>query len=277
MLHEAQGLPTHVTQNAYSVEEYQFVKNSSQIHVSEVPDTANVISSHVLYKIKQLDDGSRLCKARISPHGNKDRERKDLKTDSASCPPLGIRIVLSTCLIFHWYLAKIDIKAAFLQSGAVDRDVYVKPPRECTQKAFYWLLHVATYGLVNTNSKWRWHSDNTFLDLGLKSVVHIPQLFYLRKDGNLQLIIAKVTDDIQDGGPENRRRLFVDQIAQRYQLGTVVHLPRTFKFYGLTIDQDNDYQITLSCEDKLQDLQPHIISRLRRKATNAELNPVELH
>ena len=85
--------------------------------------------------------------------------------------------------MFHWYLTKIEIKAAFLQSGAVERDLYVKPPRECS-----------------------------------KSVVHIPQLFYLRKDGNLKLIIAKVTDAILVGGPENCRYLFIDQIWQRYKL-----------------------------------------------------------
>lgn len=75
MLHEAQGLPTHITENAYKVEETEFRKSCENIHITNIPDDANILSSHVLYKIKDLDDGSKRCKARIAPHGNRDQEK----------------------------------------------------------------------------------------------------------------------------------------------------------------------------------------------------------
>ena len=65
---------------------------------------------------------------------------------------------------------------------------------------FYWLLRFAAYGLVNANAKWQWHSDSTILNLGLKSVVHIPQLFYLQCNGELQLPVCKVVDDLLISG-----------------------------------------------------------------------------
>ena len=132
-----------------------------------MPGNANVISSHVLYKIKELDDKSLLCKARIAPHGDKDFEKESLKTDSASCQPLGARILLSICTLLHWFPSKVDIKWAFLQSGPAMRDVYVIPPREFPNRQFRWKLLFATYGLVNANAKWQLHSDTTLLDLGL--------------------------------------------------------------------------------------------------------------
>ena len=124
MLHQAQGLPSHITTNAYESEEKNFLKHCTRVYVSEVPPDANIISSHLLYKIKELDDGSRMCRGRIASHGNKDREKNSLKKDSASCPPLGIRILLSVYTLFGFFLSKIDFKGAFLQSGPANRKVY---------------------------------------------------------------------------------------------------------------------------------------------------------
>lgn len=42
----------------------------------------NVISSHAGYKIKVLEDDSKSMKARMCPHGNLDRERNRLHSDS---------------------------------------------------------------------------------------------------------------------------------------------------------------------------------------------------
>ena len=57
LLDQAQGLPTAITQNVYEVEEKNFMEECKKVHVSMVPATENVISSHVLNKIKDLDDG----------------------------------------------------------------------------------------------------------------------------------------------------------------------------------------------------------------------------
>ena len=155
MLHQAQGLPPYATQNAYAREEQSFKKIIHEVAVSQIPKKANVVTSHVLYKVKSCDDGSLTLKARIAVHGNKDREKKTLKTDSATCPPVGIRILLSPATIFSWTLSKIDFKSAFLQTQA-KRDMYVVPPRECkTRYRHYWLLSSAAYGLVNAGAKWQ--------------------------------------------------------------------------------------------------------------------------
>ena len=82
------------------------------VHKSKVPANANVISSHAIYKIKELDDGSLKCKARIAPHVDKDSERNGLKTDSATCPPAGFRTLLSIYAIMRWDVSKVDIKSA---------------------------------------------------------------------------------------------------------------------------------------------------------------------
>lgn len=105
-------------------------------------------------------------------------------------------------------------------------------------KDFYWLLDVATYGLVNAYAEWQWHSDHTFPNIGLSTVVHILQIFYRLSDGNISLIVAKVTDHIFTGGSYGNRHKFVKNMALQYILGTVVHMPGSFLFFGLKVDQN---------------------------------------
>lgn len=49
------------------------------------------MSSHILYKVKSVEEDELLLKARIVPHGNGDSMKFDLKSDCSTCPPLGIR------------------------------------------------------------------------------------------------------------------------------------------------------------------------------------------
>jgi len=86
-LGNAQGLQSFITHNAYLKEETSFTKTVTKVHVSDIPENANIITSHVLYKVKVLDDGSKIVKARIAPHGNKDDLKDNLKKSSATCSP----------------------------------------------------------------------------------------------------------------------------------------------------------------------------------------------
>ena len=167
------------------------------IPISEIPENVNVIRSHVLYKVKDCDDGTKLLKARIAPHGNEDSEKDGLKTDSATCPPVGIRIVCSTATVKKWPVVKIDFKTSFLQTGSATRDVYMIPPRECFPRTrHYWLLLAAAYGLVNSNAKWQAHSDTCLTQLGFQQLKYVPQLFFVRDESDLRALAVKIVDDI---------------------------------------------------------------------------------
>lgn len=95
----------------------------------DVPRGANVISSHVVYSVKTEEDGSRMMKARIVPHGNHDDEKDDVRKDSSNAPLFVIRLLLSLVTFLGFRIGTADIKGAFLQSGPINRDIYVRPPR----------------------------------------------------------------------------------------------------------------------------------------------------
>ena len=252
MLHQAQGLPPYATQIAYAREEQPFKKIAHEVAVSQIPKKANVVTSQVLYKVKRCDDGSLTLKARIAVHGNKGREKNTLKTDSATCPPVGIRILLSLATIFSWTLSKIDFKSAFLQTQA-KRDVYVVPPRECkTRYRHYWLLLSAAYGLVNAGAKWQQLSDDVLRGFGFLQSVQVPQLFYLKANGKLVVAAVKVVDDIMFAGKRAKLSEVIGEIAKSYKLGTIVYGPGQIHFYSLMVTQLEDMMVTIDGEEKCE-------------------------
>ena len=75
------------------------------------------MTNHVIYKVKENDGGSFKMKARITLHGNKDKYRHKLKTNSSQCTPTGTRIIASIASIMKWPVAEIVFISAFLKTG----------------------------------------------------------------------------------------------------------------------------------------------------------------
>lgn len=158
-----------------------------EVHVSKISINANFITSHVIYKVKEMDDSTKILKKRIAPHGNKNKRTFYLKKDSAVCPPLGICLLLdnkrqipsSLFVILQWSLVKVNAKSTFIQIGKAERDVFVILPTECNPRMFNWLFLNATYGLLNANTKWQTRSDQMSRDFGFVQPFFVPQLFLL--------------------------------------------------------------------------------------------------
>lgn len=61
----------------------------------KIPSNANIVSSHVLNKVKQNNDGSLKLKARISHHFNDKNMRPLLTNDCTTFLPTDLRILES--------------------------------------------------------------------------------------------------------------------------------------------------------------------------------------
>lgn len=89
------------------------LKNVKMVLISEVPKHANIVRSHVLYKVKINDDGSFIMKFKIAPHDNEDSEMDLLRTECAVCPPTGIGVLSLIAAIFKCTLIKPNSKRLF--------------------------------------------------------------------------------------------------------------------------------------------------------------------
>lgn len=275
MLHHAQGFCQAPLIDAYKLEEDSFKQTVREVHRDNIPQHANIISSHTIYKIKINDDQTLKLKARIAPHGNEDSLKNELKSDCCMCAPVGIRIILMVATLNKWKITRADVKSAFLQTGTPSRDVYVIPPRESKRKNFAWLLLAAAYGLVNANAKWQDQSDKVLLKHGLIQCKEIPQLFYQLRNGKLILLLGKIVDDLIITGIEPEVNRFVKMFNSKFKLGSVMSGPGSLRFYGLNIHQSNDMSSVIDGNEKLQALQPVPLTRTRRKASTDKLNDIE--
>lgn len=90
-----------------------------------VPRNANIITSHIVYKVKREEKGHMRMKARLCPHGNRDMEKGNIRNDSSSAQFYVIRMMLSLVTLLKFRIGCIDVKGAYLQSGPITRDLYV--------------------------------------------------------------------------------------------------------------------------------------------------------
>lgn len=276
LIHEAQGFDQFPLVNAYKAEEETFLKTVRPVLKSKVPPSSNIINSHVLYKIKQNDDGSLKLKARIAPHGNEDTLKDLLTKDCTTCPPTGLRILESIASLFGWTLHKADVKAAFLQTGTAQRDVYVRPPKESKMKGSHlWVLLTAAYGLVNANAKWQNQSDQLMYEIGLQQSTHVPQLFFQKENGRLVLIVAKIVDDLKIAGEGERPKWFLEKFDKKFKFGDVNHGPGKLRYFGINTTQNSDFTVETDADDKLDGVKEYPISRQRRKEYKELLNKIE--
>ena len=72
---QAQWLPLYSLINSYKSEEEPFTKTFELVHGSDMQKDSNIITSHVIYKVKSNDDGTFKMKARIAPQ-RQQRQRK---------------------------------------------------------------------------------------------------------------------------------------------------------------------------------------------------------
>lgn len=112
------------------------------------------------------------------------------------CSPSEVRILLAAAAMRCSWITNANIKPTFLQTGCAQREVYVVPPRENTDRSHYWLLLTADNGRVNSNAKWLDQSDAPLQDLCLLQHFVTSQLFSVMENNFLVLLVAKIVDDL---------------------------------------------------------------------------------
>ena len=68
-----------------------------ELHIRDIPKNANLISSHCFFQIKFDGHDKKLkLKCRLVPHGNKDKEKDNIRSDSSTAQFTVIRALLTS-------------------------------------------------------------------------------------------------------------------------------------------------------------------------------------
>ena len=126
---------------------------------STVPRSANVIGAHQLFQVKQTDTTKKL-KSRLVLWGHHDKDRDRIRTDARTPPLEALRFLFIIATVLNEDCRAADAIAAFMQSGKIQRSVFVRPPRELEpDPAYLWELLLLPYGLADAPRQWQLHSD----------------------------------------------------------------------------------------------------------------------
>lgn len=77
-----------------------------------------------------MDEGELRLKGRIAIHVNRDSEKELIRGECAYADMMGVRLVLAIGKCMGFTFGTGDIKGPLMQSERIEREVYVKLPRD---------------------------------------------------------------------------------------------------------------------------------------------------
>lgn len=241
-----------------------------EVDERDVPRDANVVGSHMIYKVKSEENERKRLKGRLCPHGNHDDLKGKIRSDSATAQWEVIRLLLSLVVILRFFIGCVDIKGAYLQSGSITRLLYVRPPRECGgMRGKLWKLLKLPYGIPEAGRQWAKAIESWMIDTaGFQRVFGVPQLFSRRDSaGDIILLVAKVTDDILMAGTKEAMQQFSEEISSRFTVSkTIIDAP--VKFNGCDIAPHADGSIELSMGTYMRGVEYISLTHDRRRQTH---------
>ena len=158
-------------------------------------------------------------KARLVARGFE--EDFPLPRDSPTVGKGAMRIFLTIAACQKWCIKTTDIKSAFLQGKELERDIYLRPPKESeTQRGKIWKLQHCLYGLKDGARQFFMSVREELLKLGCIQYDLDPAMFYLKKNGQLNGIICCHVDDFLHAGDEHLDSV-MSKLRKRFSAGKV--------------------------------------------------------
>ena len=133
-------------------------------------------------------------KARLVIHGN--QEECLFRTDSPTVRKTSLRLQITLAVQNSWRVRTADVKAAFLQSNRLEREVFVKPVREAAVPGMLWKMLKPGYGLSDASKKWYETLAGELIKLGCEKLSTDHAVFFYKKNGKLMGIISCHVDDL---------------------------------------------------------------------------------
>ena len=228
----------------------------------------NTVSSRWIITEK-FKDGARKVKARLVARGFEE-DSSNLKTDSPTCNREFLKLVFEVASIMSWQLQSIDISAAFLQGNPIERDIFLRPPRDIFPKSEFWHLKRCIYGLNDAPRSWYERVKEVLLQLGgIISDYDSACYLWHNSDNSLCGILVSHVDDFAFCGDQNFQTKVIGGLVKRFRIST--HDFNSFKYVGLDIFQSVN-GIQVDQDAYIDTIKPINISQSRSMMKNDELS-----
>lgn len=121
----------------YNAEDGTFLKAVKFVPNGDIPNNANVISSHVRYSGRKMTMGYFMLKVRAITRQDEDDICGELSSACLTFSPDGLKIVESIVYLQGWKLIIDDFKKPSVKAGLEMNDMYVKALRANKKKSSY--------------------------------------------------------------------------------------------------------------------------------------------
>merc|ERR1712089_60158 len=142
------GKPEIVEAKNNEIENLKHYKTFEEV----IDEGQKTIGSRWVITEKQKHDGQKQdYKARLVAQGFKEIDQP--QSDSPTAAKESFKLLLALSANFGFKIVSMDIRAAFLQAKTLDREVFVRPPRDIEKPGIIWKLLKPLYGLDDASRK----------------------------------------------------------------------------------------------------------------------------
>ena len=85
-----------------------------------------------------------------------------------------------------------------------------------------WKILKSVYGLVKSGRLWQLQIVDLLLNYGFHSIPGVPQIFIPRRNGRIQLLLAKDVDDILIASSRETTDAFFASLSAKFKVGSHV-------------------------------------------------------
>ena len=164
----------------------------------------------------------------------------------------------------------IDIRAAFL-NGKIEREVYVRPPKDLRKPGKLWRLNKLLYG-INDASRGFWKLvKNLFKELGLVPVAGDEAFYQKREEGKLVCVCITHVDDFTVGSTTTFLKTLIDSLNNKLKISKVEK--NEFRVTGIDFKRTENGEINLDMQAYADSLEP--IKEFRKVADTQTLTSIE--
>ena len=234
----------------------------------EVQDVGQETVSTVWVLTKKENE----IRARLTARGFE--EESNVHSDSPTVQSTSMRFLLMMAALKQWNIQSTDIRSAFLQGRQLDRDVFVKPPKEAqVAKGILWKLNKCLYGLNDASKMWYDEIDTRFIDHGFEQSCQDTALYIYKENDNIEGAVAIHVDDFMHAGTEHFNSTIIPKLLEGLVVGKTES--KEFTYTGFHITQ-NENGILLDQKNYLENIEVvHNLDSKRLRQTCSPLTPEE--
>ena len=192
------------------------------------------ISSRWVVTAKEAHDGQKTkTKARLVARGF--QENHPPQSDSPTVLRESNKLFSAVAANEDFDLVSVDIRAAFLQSKELQRDVFVVPPKDVAKVGVLWKLKKPLYGLNDASRLWYVRLITEFEKLGLKRSKLDNAIFYYHDNGRLIGVATTHVDDVVWAGTNYFKNKVIKAVKETFKISRESQLH--FIYLGLCLSK----------------------------------------